>query len=87
MSRIDVTDANAYLGKWPYWNMQVNTGDQLVKYLANNGIDRALVGSLRSTFVDTEEGNLELLKACKKHSDKLFGLATLTPLSKKKDAG
>jgi predicted TIM-barrel fold metal-dependent hydrolase len=87
MSRIDVTDSNAYLGKWPYWNMEVNTGDQLAKHLRKNGIDRALVSSLRSAFVDAEDGNLELLEACKKHPDTLFGLATLTPFSKKKGAG
>ncbi len=87
MSRVEVTDANSYLGKWPYWNMEVNTGGQLVRYLKANGIDRALVSSLRSTFADTEQGNLELLKASKAHPKVIFGLATLTPLSKDKGAG
>ena len=84
---MDVTDSNAYLGKWAYWNMEVNTGDQLADHLKRNGIERALVSSLRSAFADVEEGNLELLKACRKHPDTLFGLATLTPFSKRKGVG
>jgi hypothetical protein len=69
VTKTDVTDSNAYLGKWPYWNMEVNTGDQLAKHLNRNGISSALVSSLRSAFADVEEGNLELLDACKKHPD------------------
>jgi uncharacterized protein len=87
MTKPEVTDANAYLGKWPYWNMEVNTGDQLAKHLNRNGVQSALVSSLRSAFADVEDGNLELLKACKRHPDTLFGLATLTPFSKKTGVG
>lgn len=82
-----VVDANAFLGKWPYWRMEVNTGDQLARHLERNGIQAAVVSSLRSTFADVEEGNAELLRACRNHPDTIFGLATLTPFTKKSGAG
>jgi len=87
VNRMDVTDSNAYLGRWPYWDMQVSTGELLVRHMRKNGIGAALVGSLRSVFGDAEEGNLELLRACRKHPDTLFGHATLTPFSKRKGVG
>jgi predicted TIM-barrel fold metal-dependent hydrolase len=84
---LKVYDANTYLGSWPYWRVDIKSADQLNGSLRSNGVDKALVSSLRSVFFDQEEGNRELLAACKKHPKRLFGLATLTPFFSKKETG
>ena len=85
MSRI--IDANAYLGSWPYWRVDVKTSQQLDRSLAANGVDKAVVSSLRSVFVDQEEGNRELLAATRRFPKRMYGLATLSPYFKRKEAG
>ncbi len=82
-----ITDAHAYLGSWPYWRMEAKTADRLTAVLRSNSIDQAIVSSLRSVFYHTEDGNQEVLDACKKHHGTLHGLATLTPLSDPKGIG
>jgi predicted TIM-barrel fold metal-dependent hydrolase len=82
-----ITDAHAYLGNWPYWRMGATTADSLVEVLKSNGIDQAVVSSLKSVFYHTDEGNEEVLAACKKYREIIHGLATLTPLSERKGTG
>lgn len=82
-----ITDSNAYLGNWPYWRVDVANGDQLAAHLKENGVDRGVVSSLRSVFFDAEEGNQEVVDACRKHPEVLSGVATLTPLSRRDGPG
>jgi predicted TIM-barrel fold metal-dependent hydrolase len=82
-----IIDANVYLGSWPYWRMDTKTADSLGKVVKSNGIDRALISSLKSVFYHADDGNQEVLAACKKYSDNYCGLATLTPLSDPKGPG
>jgi predicted TIM-barrel fold metal-dependent hydrolase len=80
-------DAHTYLGSWPYWKIEDRTAEELEACLKANGIEKALVSSLRSIFYDAEEGNRELLAANKKFPDSLYGLATLSPFFKKEETG
>jgi predicted TIM-barrel fold metal-dependent hydrolase len=82
-----ITDAHVYLGNWPYWRMEAKTADKLAAVLRSNHIDQAMVSSLKSVFYHTEEGNQEVLAACKKYKGTMHGLATLTPLSDPKGTG
>jgi predicted TIM-barrel fold metal-dependent hydrolase len=80
-------DAHAYLGSWPYWKIEERTAEQLDAFLTANGIEKAIVSSLRSIFYDAEEGNRELLSASKKFPERLYGLATLSPFFRKEETG
>ena len=82
-----IIDANAYLGSWPYWRVDVRSAEQLTRFMKSNGVDKAVVSSLRSVFFDAEEGNREVLAACEKYPKQLYGLATLSPFFRKKQTG
>jgi predicted TIM-barrel fold metal-dependent hydrolase len=82
-----IIDAHTYLGTWPYWVVNEKTADELYECLSTNGVDKAIVSSLRSIFYNAEEGNQELIKACDKYPESLYGLATLTPFFRREDSG
>jgi predicted TIM-barrel fold metal-dependent hydrolase len=67
--------------------MEDKTAERLHKVVRSNGVDKALISSLRSVFYHAEEGNEEVLAACKKFGETFSGLATLTPLSDRKGPG
>jgi predicted TIM-barrel fold metal-dependent hydrolase len=67
--------------------MDAKTAESVREVAKSNGIDKALVTSLKSVFYHAEDGNQEILAACEKYPDALYGLATLTPLSDVKGIG
>ena len=54
-----IFDANAYIGKWPYWPLRSTEADDVARELAGWRIERAAVCSTRSIFVNWEDGNRE----------------------------
>jgi len=62
----DIIDANCLFGPWPRSHLDCSLGTVL-RMLRNAGIDRALLGSLRSALHDHTAGNEEALAACSTH--------------------
>jgi predicted TIM-barrel fold metal-dependent hydrolase len=54
-----IVDANAYIGRWPYWPVAATSPEQVFASLSESGIQRAAVCSTRSIFVHWEDGNCE----------------------------
>lgn len=75
-----IVDICAYLGKWPYWPIDVSTPSEVVEELNHCGIDRAAVCSTRGLFVGWEEGNLETGEAAQRFPERLLSFACLGPL-------
>lgn len=72
-----IFDANAYLGKWPYWPTPRSTAAEIVDELRGLSIDRASVCSTRSIFVNWEDGNCETEAAAKSFPEMLVPFACL----------
>jgi hypothetical protein len=54
-----IFDANAFIGKWPYWPVRSSDANDVVRDLHGYNIQRAAVCSTRSVFVNWEDGNRE----------------------------
>ena len=52
-----IYDANAFIGKWPYWPIRSSSLDEVTSALQSWKIDRAAICSTRSVFVNWEDGN------------------------------
>lgn len=76
MMRVDI---NACFGHWPYWDLPHKTGEDLIRLMDRNGIDKAAVLSLRGILVDWRAGNDETLAVSAKHPGRLIPMATLSP--------
>jgi hypothetical protein len=63
-----IFDANAFLGKWPYWPVERTQPDEVAASLEGLKIERAAVCSTRSVFVNWDDGNCETLAAAKDHT-------------------
>lgn len=63
-----IVDANAFLGKWPYWPVQRTEPKEIAASLDGLRIERAAVCSTRSVFVNWEDGNREVEGAAAEHS-------------------
>ena len=63
-----ILDANALLGKWPYWPVQRTKPEEIAAELNELRIDRAAVCSTRSVFVNWDDGNREVEAAAKHHA-------------------
>ena len=75
-----IYDANAFIGKWPYWPVGSSTPEEVTSELKKWSIDRAAICSTRSVFVNWEDGNLETEAAICKQPDRLTGFACLGTL-------
>lgn len=62
-----IFDANAFLGRWPYWPVQRTQPEQIAASLGGLRIERAAVCSTRSVFVNWEDGNREAEAAAEHH--------------------
>lgn len=62
-----IFDANAFIGKWPYWPVRSTEPSEVASELAGWGIDRAAICSMRSVFVNWEDGNCEVEAAAKQN--------------------
>jgi predicted TIM-barrel fold metal-dependent hydrolase len=63
-----IFDANAFLGKWPYWPVERTRPEEIAASLEGLRIERAAVCSTRSVFVNWEDGNRETEAAAKEHA-------------------
>ena len=75
-----IIDSNAYIGNWSFRKIRYNTAAGLVRLMDRDGMDRAVVGSLNSTFYrNCQVGNEELSREVRGHEDRLIPLATINP--------
>lgn len=72
-----IFDANAFIGKWPYWPVSVSTPAEVTETLRGVKIDRAAVSSTRSVFVNWEDGNREVESAVREFPETLVPFAVL----------
>ncbi len=72
-----IFDANAFLGKWPYWPTPRSTAAEVVEELKGLRIERAAVCSTRSIFVNWEDGNCETQAAATSFPEVLIPFACL----------
>ena len=54
-----IFDANAFIGKWPYWPVASSSAHDVIDELHRYKIEKAAVCSTRSVFVNWEDGNRE----------------------------
>ena len=62
-----IVDANAFLGKWPYWPVQGTRPEEIAAALDGLCVTQAAVCSTRSVFVNWEDGNREVEAAAERH--------------------
>lgn len=81
----EVFDANAFIGKWPYWPIEASTAAQTINAMDGLKVHRAAICSTRSVFVSWEDGNIEVERAVREHPARLSPFACLgtTELSHK----
>lgn len=72
-----ILDANAFIGKWPYWPVARSRPDEVVEELRSNQITCAAVCSTRSVFVSWEDGNAEVETAAAGSGAELIPFACL----------
>jgi hypothetical protein len=72
-----ILDANAFIGKWPYWPTQRSSAQEVVAELQALRIDGAAVCSTRSVFVNWEDGNVEVEKVASSDPGALIPFACL----------
>jgi uncharacterized protein len=63
-----IIDANAFIGKWPYWPLRATAPGEVVAELAGWGIERAAISSTRGVFVSQDDGNAETEAAARAES-------------------
>jgi predicted TIM-barrel fold metal-dependent hydrolase len=74
-----IFDANAFIGKWPYWPLRATVPHEVAGELGGWGIERAAVCSTRSLFVSWEDGNRETEAAARAHPGTFVAFACLGP--------
>jgi predicted TIM-barrel fold metal-dependent hydrolase len=72
-----ILDANAFIGKWPYWPVTVSTPGDVIAELQSIKMDCGAICSTRSVFVNWEDGNVEVEAAAKESSGGLIPFACL----------
>jgi len=75
-----IIDVNAYVGHYPFRQLQITGAPALVKHMDAHGIDVALVSSLHAVFYrDAHQGNRELFEEVEPFTGRLFPIATVNP--------
>jgi hypothetical protein len=69
-----IADANAFIGKWPYWPVRASSAEDVLEDLRAAGILCAAVCSTRSVFVSWQDGNDET-QAAASHASSLLPFA------------
>lgn len=72
-----IFDANAFIGKWPYWPVKWSAPEDVLNELRSHTIQRAAICSTRSVFVNWEDGNKETESAAAKLTPDLVPFACL----------
>lgn len=75
-----IFDANAFIGKWPYWPIRSSSPEEVTAELKGWQIDRAAICSTRSVFVHWEDGNREVESAVTRNPHELVPFACLGTL-------
>lgn len=75
-----IYDVNAFIGKWPYWPIRSSVPSEVLGELQEWQIDRAVICSTRSVFVNWEDGNIETEVAARQHPSQLTPFACLGTL-------
>jgi predicted TIM-barrel fold metal-dependent hydrolase len=74
-----IVDANAFLGSWPYRDLEGSREDLLAR-MDREGVDRALVSSLDAAHRrNVPAANQALLDRVEGHEDRLIPVATVDP--------
>lgn len=77
---MDIIDINTTFGAYP--GQLMHTGeDGLLTALKDNGVTRALTLATAGIFYNDMTGNLETMRTCLKHEDKMIPVATINPTS------
>jgi uncharacterized protein len=79
-----LVDINAYVGHWPFQQLQYNTCDKLLKRMNQFGVDVSVISNLNGIFYkNTQSANEELheeLKSNKRFRDRFVPFAVLNPI-------
>lgn len=75
-----IIDSNVLIGNWPFRRLPYTDPGELRKVLSDEGITRAIAGSLNAVFFrDVQDGNEMLYKAVDRHRDFFTPAATINP--------
>ena len=75
-----IYDANAFIGKWPYWPIRSSAPSEVLNELEDWHIERAAICSTRAVFVNWEDGNIETEAAVREHPSHFTPFACLGTL-------
>src|SRR5450759_2280857 len=77
-------DINAYVGHWPFKQLQYNTCSKLMDRMNNFGVDVSVISNLNGIFYkNTQSANEELydeLKSDKNFKDRIIPFAIINPI-------
>src|SRR5690606_31525186 len=77
-------DINAYIGHWPFRQMQFNTCEGLLKRMDKFGVDNSVISSLNGIFYkNTQSANRELyseLQSKTHFTDRFIPFAVINPI-------
>lgn len=77
--RAPVVDANAFVGHWPYRELDASV-ETLLERMDEAGVDRSIVSSIESvTYRNPQPGNRRLAGAIEGHEDRFVPFATVNP--------
>lgn len=75
-------DSYTLFGRWPYWEIKTKTAEDMLSLMDEYEIEKAVVISTRSIFLDYREGNREISALVKKCPQRVIGIATVNPKGK-----
>jgi hypothetical protein len=75
-----IIDANAFIGKWPYWPVEHSEASDVVASMRTLEVEAAAACSTRSIFVNWQDGNDEVEAATKSIRKSLIPFACLGTL-------
>ncbi|MGB9717324.1 MAG: amidohydrolase family protein [Thermoproteota archaeon] len=75
-----IIDFNMYLGQWPFRRPCARTAFEALRWMDKNRINIAVVSSLNSVlYMDSHDGNCELLEEVEQYGERFVPLAVLNP--------
>ncbi|MGV3640639.1 MAG: amidohydrolase family protein [Adhaeribacter sp.] len=77
-------DINAYVGHWPFQQLQYNTCEKLLKRMNQFGVDVSVISNLNGIFYkNTQSANEELheeIRSNKRFRDRFIPMAVINPI-------
>lgn len=74
-----IIDIHAYIGSWPYWPIPQSSAADVVQVMDETSIERAVITSTRSLFVNWSDGNDETLLASANYPERLVAFVSIGP--------